>query len=318
MKNFIYFTDSHIRLSSPRLRTDDIFEAQLEKLRWIGNLAEELGSDMIVSGGDLGDAWDWKYSTVNKIATIFRGYPCPVISILGNHDVPGKNNSLWMDTGVGALDQHSSSNFYLMRPGINNLGVLYYSPFLFVPFHSDNIETESLISGSLDIQSYLNRGDLNHWNESKLKIAVVHAPVGAEATPYCRGHKELMITDFDFALFGDIHEGWAPYHSITGCVIANPGSMTRLNKKDVYREPKVAIIWEDGKIEYKVIPHSKPKDCFDLASIEDKNLELGRGFLAAIAARNETAESDPKAYVERVGLAAGYTREAIDQLKGEL
>ncbi len=310
MKNFIYFTDPHLRLSSPRRRTDDIFEAQLAKLEWIGKRAEELKSECIVCGGDIGDAWDWKISMINRVAKIFKAYTCPLWTIVGNHDVPGKNINLLPDTGISMLEEVGALRILDNFPDNAN----YWThdeegPFAFVGFHSDIKQTDDLLSGK---PFYFTT------SLGCLKIAIVHAPIGAETTPYCRGHKELFITDFDIVLLGDIHDGWEPYESLTGCKIANPGSLTRLNKKDIFREPKIAVIWEDGRIEYEVVPHKKPEECFDLAGIEEQKQDLGKGFLAAIAARNLVQDKDPKEYVEKIGKAAGYNDNIIEILKNEI
>ena len=323
MSNFLFFTDVHLKLSSPRRRTDDIFEAQLKKLRWIGRKAEELNSICVVCGGDLSDAWDWKISMVNRVAEIFNAYPCPVMAIIGNHDVPGRNPDLWKDTGLGLLDAMGSVRVISLQSKHNlDIGWVnsfkpvqqYCNPrasgkFALFPFHSDAKNTEELVEGklSLDLSPIVG-----------LKVALVHAPVGAETTPYCKGHKELFIADFDVALFGDIHDGWPIFDSLTGCRICNPGSLTRLTKKDMNRIPQIAIVYEDATIEYVEVPHTPMRECFDMSGIEAEKQELGKGFLAAIAARKVMGDIDPKDYVERIGKEAGYSQESIELLKAEL
>lgn len=302
MKNFIFFTDSHLRLTATRRRTDNMFEAQLTKLKWIGQRASELKSEFIVCGGDLGDSWDWKISMVNKVADVLKQYKVPVYTIIGNHDVPGRNPELWKDTGLGLLNQMSVLN--VLENTFND------GTFLLMPFHSDSKKTDDLINGKVI--------SIPVGPSAKVSIAVAHAPIGAETTPFCRGHKELFINQFDIALFGDIHDGWPVYNSITGCKICNPGSLTRLSKKDMYRKPQIAIIYEDGSVMYEEIPHVDTEDCFDTSGIEAEKQELGKGFLAAIAARQLVGDINPKEYIEKIGLAAGYSVTAIETLKNEL
>jgi DNA repair exonuclease SbcCD nuclease subunit len=321
MKSFIFFTDVHIRLTSPRRRTDDIFEAQLSKLEWIAQRAEELKCSFVVCGGDVGDAWDWKISMVNKVADTLRKFTVPVYTILGNHDVPGRNPDLWKDTGLGLLDQmgvikilHKDSKSSLFQYCTDQKGQLELlanpvKEFVLVPFHSDAKETDDLIKGRYRKKAIL---------DTSLRVAIVHAPIGAETTPFCKGHKELFISDFDVALFGDIHPGWPVYDSITGCKICNPGSLTRLNKTDMDRKPQIAVVYENGDVVYEGVPHLHKDDCFDVPKMDAEKTEIGKGFLAAIAAKKLIKDTDPKEYVEKIGSAAKYSRESIDLLKKEL
>lgn len=321
MKNFLFFTDVHIRLSSTRRRTDDIFEAQLKKLKWIGEKAKELNSEFIICGGDLGDSWDWKISMINKVTEVFKNYPCQVLSVIGNHDVPGRNPLLWKDTGIGNL--HLNKVLRIMGPPYKDNPGFYNehpesstTPWSLWPFHSDTEKTNDLISGKAVLGADIDgHTPYTGANRVCIKVAIVHAPVGAETTPYCKGHKELFISDFDIALFGDIHTGWPVYDSLTGCKICNPGSLTRLTKKDMERKPQIGIVYEDGTVEYIEVPHTPAEDCFDMSGIDAEKQELGKGFLAAMAARKSTAELNPREYVELIGKAAGYSQEAMQVLK---
>lgn len=319
--NFVFFTDSHIRLTATRRRTDDMFEAQLKKLEWIIKRAEELGSEFIVCGGDIGDAWDWKISMVNRVAEVLKKSSIPIYTIVGNHDVPGRNPKLWQDTGLGLL--HNLKAIHVLPSGeaFTYTSHSIYWPdefsFVLVGFDSDASETDDLISGkwNWDMTTY----NPEEESPNKCKVAIVHAAVGAESTPYCKGHKELFINGFDVALFGDIHPGWPVYDSITGCKICNPGSMTRLNKTDLERIPKIAVVESDGSVTYEDIPCTPAKECFDYDKMDAELQEIGKGFLAAMAAKKITTEDlDPKQYVEKIGSEAGYSKEAIKLLKDEL
>lgn len=311
MRKFIFVTDLHLRLTSTKRRTDDMFEAQLKKLEWIANRAEELDVDFVICGGDVGDSWDWKISTVNKVADAFRKFKRPIYTIIGNHDVPGRNPNLWKDTGIGLLD--SMDALHVLHPAGRDGGAIFKGIsfiendiFGIYAFHSDLQQTKDLIDGKLN---YTPR------DSSKLNIAVVHAPVGAETTPFCKGHKELFIDGFNIALFGDIHPGWPVYDSITNCKICNPGAMTRLSKIDIKRKPQIAVVSSDGSVIYEEIPHTPAEECFDFLEIEEETMEIGRGFAAAIAAKKLSKDVSPKDFVIKVGTAAGYSKESITLLK---
>lgn len=307
LSNILVIGDIHLRLSPTKRRTDDIFEAQLQKLTWIGEKAKEINSEAIICVGDIGDSWDWRISMVNRVVEVLAKFPCPFYSILGNHDVPGRNPKLYKDTGMGLLsnmevikildlEDQDAKSYQLLR-GFNVYG-----------FHSDASCTDDLINGK-----FVREKSDNNLSENK-NIAIVHAPIGPESSPYSKGYKDLFINDFDVAIFGDIHDGWDPYESVTGCIIANPGALTRLTKKDIYRKPQVAIVYSDATVKYIEVPHAKPEDCFDLGGLESEKQELGKGFLAAIASRKITGDLNPKEYVLKIGTEAGYSTESIKEV----
>jgi exonuclease SbcD len=298
----VYFTDSHVRLSATKRRTDDLFAAQLKKLKWIANRAKELNADSVLCGGDFGDSWDWKISMVNKVSEVLKEFSMPIYTVVGNHDVPGRNPELWRDTGIGLLDSVG-----LMKV-LPQAQTVVHSWYTLTGFNSDAPETDSLVSGKY----------VHSKVDDRLNIAIAHAGVGAETTPFCKGHKELFISSFDVALFGDIHPGWPVYESLTGCKICNPGALSRLSKGDIYRKPQIAVIYEDGTIVQEEVPCTAPKDCFDLETLEVEKQELGKGFLAAIAAKQITEKHSPQEYVQKIGDAAKYSKEAISILVKEL
>lgn len=306
LDNFIFFTDSHIRLSNTKNRTDSMFDSQLTKLKWVIKRAEELKSVAIICGGDLGDIWDWKISLVNKVAEIFQSSSIPIYTIIGNHDVPGRNLSLWRDTGLGILDR--MQHVTIIYPNIENIKFLDIGKFSVAPFHSDHPLTLNLIE---------NKSELPPFSD-KLKIAVIHAPVGPESSLYCKGYKDLEINGFDVALFGDIHDGWPVYSSPTGCKVCNPGSLTRLSKKDKDRIPKVAIVYSNGKVKYENVPCLDSNVCFDLSGMQLEKEKIGKGFLAALAAKKLQKEVDPKVLVEKVGIEAKFSLSAIKVLQDEI
>lgn len=304
MRKFIFFTDVHLRLTPPKFRADNFFEAQLAKLVWIGERARELDCPFVVCGGDLGDSFDWKISTVNRVAEIFANYPCPVYCIIGNHDVPGRNPENIRDTGLQALHDSKLTKgmFHILFEPLEIEG------FYLHPFHSDAKDTELLISNRYDLE----------YTTDLLKVAVVHAPIGAETTPWCKGHKELLILDFDFALFGDIHEGWTPWASLTGCKLINPGSMSRLTKKDAYRIPRITIVSEDGIYSEEPIPCADKSVAFYMDRIEHVDTGIGTGFLKTLAERSKGEVLTPLEKIEVLGKKGKFSRQSIQLLKDSL
>lgn len=310
--NFIYFTDLHLRLTSPKLRTDDIFEAQLKKLEFITKLSKDLNSEFILSGGDFGDSWDWKVSTITTVGNLIK--ESKILTIVGNHDVPGRNPSLYQSTGIGLLEWAGAleilTNNLHQHSRKSDCTFTTRGSFHIVPFHSDTKLTDKLINNKLDLDKLV--------PTDKLRVGVVHAPVGDEATEFCKGHKDLEIKGLDICLFGDIHTGWIPYKSPTGCTLINPGSLTRLTKADMDRKPKVVVIYADGTFREVEVPHKPAAKVFNIAKIQKDQDEVGKAFLAAVARKQVATSINPKEFVQQIGSKAKYSQASIDLLKEEI
>ena len=316
LKPIIIVGDVHLRGSSTRFRKDDLFSSQLNKLKWISKRAKEIDAQAVIFLGDLGDTWDWKISVINRVAEVFRAYPCKAYTILGNHDVPGRNPNLWKDTGLGILDSLGLITVIdqLSSRPCGYFRSLPYFPienFAFFAFHSDSDETKNLLEGKY------NNLDLSFSVNIK-KVALIHAPIGNETTQFSTGYKDVTIKNFDYAFFGDIHDGWNPYKSDTGCILSNPGCLTRLTKKEINKKPMIAVLDSTGSINYEEVPHLKPEECFDIEKIDRDKSEIGKGFAAAFARKSIKDDIDPKEFVERVGTAAGYSKESIEKLRDEI
>ena len=89
--NFLFFTDTHFRNESPIHRTDNIFETQLGKLRWILEFAKK-NNAKIIHGGDMFHKPSPPDIVGNRVAQLFDEFGIDVYYILGNHDVTGSNS----------------------------------------------------------------------------------------------------------------------------------------------------------------------------------------------------------------------------------
>ena len=98
---FCYITDVHFRESTPINRKDtDILTTLEKKFAKLKVICVEEKIDFIVHGGDLGHNWDWKLSLLNRVDKLIKDLGIPFYSIIGNHDVPGKNILEYPNTGL--------------------------------------------------------------------------------------------------------------------------------------------------------------------------------------------------------------------------
>jgi DNA repair exonuclease SbcCD nuclease subunit len=67
---FLYFTDTHIKGTTPRNRTDDFYETLKSKFNEIKTISEELNIDYILHGGDWFDRPDVSPSIVREFAAV--------------------------------------------------------------------------------------------------------------------------------------------------------------------------------------------------------------------------------------------------------
>lgn len=96
----ILCADLHFRDDQPICRTDDFFETQIRKMRWLRELAHEQDCPVICSGDYF---HHWKPSPQLLSACI--AYMPFVITIPGNHDLPQHNINLIEKSGLWTLEK---------------------------------------------------------------------------------------------------------------------------------------------------------------------------------------------------------------------
>ena len=91
---FITANDIHISDTGPRSRIDDFKETMLDKINQMRVACQKLSADAALIAGDL---YNLKNPTRNShhlnqnLIKIFKGFPCPIYMIPGNHDLTANN-----------------------------------------------------------------------------------------------------------------------------------------------------------------------------------------------------------------------------------
>lgn len=90
MSNIIVGTDPHFKDKNPLNRIDNYVESLLEKIGKIRLITEKKKSSAFILAGDVFDVKNSEkvsHGLVTNLMAEFKKFPCPVYSIVGNHDI---------------------------------------------------------------------------------------------------------------------------------------------------------------------------------------------------------------------------------------
>jgi len=97
----LFFTDTHIRGSSPVNRKDNLLATLKEKLAEVVSLANDYQVDYVLHGGDFFDTPTPALSVVGDFLEILRELKAPLYGVAGNHDIFGGNLQTLSRTVLG-------------------------------------------------------------------------------------------------------------------------------------------------------------------------------------------------------------------------
>lgn len=232
---FLYFTDSHIRGTNPKSRTDSFFHTVKIKLQEIQSVAREESVDYILHGGDLFDRPDVSISVMNEIIPILKGFSAPIYAISGNHDIYGHNPVTLPRTMMGLLD---------------TLGIIHLINHRRILLKDE--ETTVQLSGSPYMYG-LDREENRHLYivddrdpDADYAIHLVHGFLMAGEVRAMFSHTtidDIKDTKADLTLCGHLHDGF-PLTEVDGKSFLNPGAMVRISNsmKELKRRPKIVLI----------------------------------------------------------------------------
>lgn len=256
----LYFTDTHIRGTNPKNRTDNFTQALANKISEIIELTNDLEIDYIIHGGDLFDRPDLSVAVVSRFAKLLRKIKAPFYIVCGNHDIFGHNPKTIDRTMLGLLDSLDFIN--VIEEGKK------------VILKKDDIKVQ------LTGQPYVYDIDLEPKDRYLITevdldvdyaIHVVHGMLLDK--PFVKGVPYTLIdeikqTNANITLSGHYHAGFKT-QIIDGKYFINPGSLVRITNslEEISRAPKAVLIDLDKSIHIEYI---------DLKSAQEGNLVLDR------------------------------------------
>jgi len=270
----LFFTDSHIRGTNPKNRTDEFILTLENKFKEIVNIIENENIDYVIHGGDLFDRPDPSISIVSRFSNILKQIKVPFYNVSGNHDIFGHNPQTINRSMLGLL---------------NSLDFIKILDNDRVVLTKDNINVQ--LTGQpyiYNIDDPINRKYymVNDVDENcNYSIHVVHGLLLDR--PFIQGIPYTLIDDIketkaDITLVGHYHAGFKTTN-IENKYFINPGSIVRITNSlgEINRTPKVVIINldKDIQLEYMNLQSAqKGEDVLDRSEIEKSSFQNERLF----------------------------------------
>jgi DNA repair exonuclease SbcCD nuclease subunit len=220
----ILCSDLHLREDTPKCRTDNYWEAQEKKIKWLFKTASECGGCPILCGGDIFHNWDisprlasWSIKNVPQM-----------IAIPGQHDLPSHSIDLIENSGYHILE--TTRTLYggvLQTLNIDNI-TIDITPF---PFGA------TLGGFKLNV------------NPTWVKVAIIHTLVLGPKDENIPGDTVQAIFNkmpgFDLILCGDNHQSFVA-KSDDGRLFVSPGSMMRMKADQIDHKPCVYLWYAES------------------------------------------------------------------------
>lgn len=272
----VFFTDIHGMSRKPSARLDDYSQAILGKLDWIRKYCEDNMVDIVLIGGDILDSPDVSENFIREMCMIFKRYPCPIYTVIGNHDEYGYNpdtfyrTTLGVAEGVGVLNRLSMSPLSFVRGGYCNASITgmdsYYD--LDKPGHIEDY-TNTPVS-----------------KDATVNIHVVHGMLVEKEWPMvsCTTIDEVMANNpgADIILTGHEHTGFGVITKYREdgrkVMFCNPGSLGRITSStgDVRKDVRISVIEvspDDFYIDLVNLPVEVAKPANEVINWEEIALE---------------------------------------------
>jgi len=244
----LFFTDTHIRGTTPKNRKDIFVDTIEQKLLEIIDIIKKNNVDFVLHGGDLFDRPDISITVASRFAMILDKIPVPLYLISGNHDIYGHNPETINRTMLGLLD--ALGVVKLIKNGEK------------IILEKDNIKVQ--LTGQpyvydIDTPDHLDYYLLKEKDDDvNYSIHMVHGMLLDR--PFIKGIPYTLIDDIkdtlaDITLSGHYHAGFK-LTNIDGKYFINPGSLVRITNslKEIERIPQAVLIDLEESIIIKQIP----------------------------------------------------------------
>ena len=264
MKKILFFTDTHLQEVPISSRKDNYFESIIRKIEEIKDIANSENVDYVLFGGDFFSKPSPSDEVIISLIQILKKFNSrPIITILGNHDIEGRNPDTYNRKAVKILEE--AHLIKVLKDGEN------YPPF----------DTEIEIQGV----NYKNGVDSNPdllKVEKKRKGLILIQMVHSYVLPFKTNFQTLSleevanITEADIILIGHYHDGFGE-RRVNGKIFISPGSIARDSMNQFNRIPQVVLIKIDGsKIDIEFI---KLKNVLKKEEIESKDMKEIEDFI---------------------------------------
>lgn len=250
---FCWFSDVHLADTPPSMRQEGYAEDIFLKLEEIAVLCKTAKVDYALMGGD------WfnskissriSHNLVNASLAALDAFPCPIIFIVGSHDVPYGRLDLLHKRPIGTILRHPRVE-YISDTDVRQL-TKGASVRIFPVSDAYNNTTEEIVEVITDMK----RRDGHLPDEKHFDIAMLHQPVVKEGSfPYPVVQSADIVGLADLVLFGHMHnyDGvWDMTVEGQTTTFVNVGAVSRgsMDEQTLARQPRVFLfdVDEDCKL----------------------------------------------------------------------
>lgn len=241
MKKILFFTDTHLQEEPPSSRKDNYLKSILNKIEEISSIANSENVDYVLFGGDFFTRPSPSYEVTILLTQVLKKFNSkPIIGILGNHDIEGRNPNTYERKAVKMLEEAKV------------LKILKDNE-VFPAF-----DTEIKIKGinyNDGIDYNIEFHKIKKEEKDKILIVLVHAYL----LPFKTTFPSLSIEEIaresegDIFLVGHYHDGYG-IREINGKIFISPGSIARDSRTQFDRIPQVVLLTiENGKVQTNFI-----------------------------------------------------------------
>lgn len=317
--------DVHYRGNNPRSRTDDYPAAMRRKLVEVCELAEKHKADAIIQAGDLFDSPTVSLPSVAEMMTLIWNHsPVPFLTIAGNHDLFGANQTSMARTPYG---------FMANLRYIHNLQASphFFGPDdeVFLTGHGYDADTDR------DIEQYLVPQDVLTDTKDSINIRVVHGMILDQRPGFEMRHtliSEIAMQERapDVLVTGHHHLGFGikgiESANRWGKMIAiNPGALCRLSAhpEEMERQVQVCLLEIDGvpddpDVKATLIPLQSTRPGYEVLSREHLEVQSEREsriaeFLGLLAEEGEAKFLETREIIEDIGSREKLPKVVVDE-----
>ncbi len=309
---FLFFTDSHIRGTTPKNRKDNFYETLKNKFYEVGDISKQLRVDYILHGGDWFDRPDISPSIVREFAVIIKSFDKPIYTVAGNHDIYGHNPETVGRTMLGLLE------------GTGIINLIDYDDEVILEKDGIRVQlTGKSYNYDIDGENFRNYYIVKKREDVDYAINIVHGMLLLK--PFYEGIQYTLLDDIketqaDITFAGHYHSGFG-VREIDSKYYINPGSIVRVSSSltEIGRRPEVVYLKLDSdgihieEIELKTArPGHEVLDREKLEAAKDRNLKLHQ-FYQGIEASGKYKKIDISQIVEEIASNDELSREVKEE-----
>ncbi|WP_010252078.1 metallophosphoesterase family protein [Acetivibrio cellulolyticus] len=307
----LFFTDTHIKGTTPKNRKDNFYETLKRKFLEIYDISNELNVDYILHGGDWFDRPDISPAIVREFAIIIKNFGKEVYTVAGNHDIYGHNPGTVSRTMLGILE------------GTGVVKLLNDNDEVVLKKDGVSVQlTGKSYNYDIDGPDYAKYYIVKKNNNVDYAINIVHGMLLQK--PFYEGIQytlldDLKDTEADITFAGHYHSGFGVKH-IDSKYFVNPGSVVRISNSigEIERKPKVVYVELTDRITIQEIelksalPGEEVLDREALEMSKDRSLKLHQ-FYQGIAESMDYKKIDLANIVEEIASNQDLSREVKEE-----